>query len=235
MEDATRGATRTAVDGAVVEHARRRALEALSDLNEPGVAERLTAFYDPDGNYGGTLFLDVQPNERDDVTATDLFAVKMYNVRISPRSARRVLNDGELRRQVLQALAELPDDVELAAADDEVFERMEALYQAVKRATSDGNAWGMTAVLCSRKRPLLFPSADRTVNQAIGLTELRDHRQAWEVFQHLMRDEEIARRLGESAAQARVWAAARGIVIAPDTNRLALLNVALWTAGRLEP
>lgn len=221
------------VGDAVLDTARSRAIEALSDRTNPGVAERLAVFYDPEGNYSGPTFLGIQPNPRDDITAADVLALSVVRVRTGPRSVRRFLDEGELRRDVLEALATVPDDVDLADADLDVLQRMEGLYDAVKRAAADGNAWVTAAKLCARKRPLLYPLLDAEVREYLELASYRSHRLNWEVFRRLMRDPEIVDLLEHSRSRASGYAIGRGMELQPDTIRLKLLGAALWTCATM--
>src|SRR5690625_4828425 len=70
----------------VIEAAKRAALASLGD----GAARRLVDYYDVEGNYVGASFTELAPNEWDDITATDLHATSLMNVKIDARSTRRL-------------------------------------------------------------------------------------------------------------------------------------------------
>ena len=89
-------------------------------------------YYDPTGGYAGSTFLDLGPNNPHDLTATDLYALSLLDVRATPFAGRRLLQPGDHRRRVLTALAspDLPASANLLTATPATFDAAETLYLA---------------------------------------------------------------------------------------------------------
>ena len=63
--------------GEQVAYARERALEALDDGVDFPASERLSRYYDRDGNYAGVSFVEMQPSTPDVISAAALHAVSL--------------------------------------------------------------------------------------------------------------------------------------------------------------
>jgi len=218
-----------AVSDDVIETAKRAALTALGE----GAVRRLVDYYDVEGNYVGATFTELAPNEWNDITATDLHATSLMNVKIDARSTRR-LTGGADRQWAVAELRKLPDR-ELLVADAATLEAMYDFYLAVKNALAspfDGrsNSWVTASKLCARKRPDLFPVRDRVVCSYLGLLKLADVRLDWQVFRALIQDAAIQQQLVALPDALREAAGERTVVI--EHSDLRLLDAALWTYAR---
>lgn len=215
---------------ALLGQAKVRALTTLSAARGASGADRLMAYYDPDGDCAGASFTDLLPAHPADITAADLHATGLLlAVPLGARATRRLLNDGPDRSEVLDGLRALPDTELLVAGPDDL-KLMETFHLAVQtkvsspRATSP-QAWEIASKLCARKRPELFPVRDPKVCGFLGLTPSTGHRIDWQVFRYLIGDSEIIRAIDGLLDAARVGDRRRWA----DSSRLRTLDVAIWT------
>lgn len=220
------------VPAGVFEKAAEYARRALATEGERRVQDRLAVFYDVTTKYAGSSFARLEPNDPQDVTAADLFATRLLSVDIGADAARRFLLPGAHRDAVVSALGNVPGDVDLSDADDDLLAAMESLYTAVKRALMDpraarSNPWVTSSKLCARKRPTLFPVRDRSVCGYLGILHLDDFRLDWQVFRSLVRDREIRAAIDTLPDAVREVADGRDLIL--DEGRLRLLDAALWT------
>lgn len=214
----------------VIGTAKIQTMRALASAGPHPVQERLARYYDPAGNYGGATFLDIEPNQRDDVTASDLHALQMLSIRVNPQMTRRLLDETEARLSLLKALAAVPDDVDLATARAVHLLLMEALNQLTKSTLSQGGgAWVTASKLCARKRPRLFPVVDNVVRTYLDLRRFNNYQVNWLVYRALINDDDIAEALDCA------FDGTRGIddqdtrELRMDSIRLKVLDAALWT------
>jgi hypothetical protein len=137
--------------------------------------EDLARYYDRAGSYSGTLFLDVEPNDPDNVEAADLYAVTTLSITLDARHGRLLLDEGgpraDVRRQLRQVNATLPI-TDLEHGDGGAAQTLQRMYElhARFRDLLDGasSRWVTAAKLCARKRPLLFPVRDNLVCIYLG-------------------------------------------------------------------
>ena len=203
----------------------RASAAAWAAVRHPQASELLRQYYDPTTDYAGSTFLDLQPNDPQDLTAADLYALSLLDVRATPRAGRRLLEDGEPRTRVLTALADanLPASMNLLSAEPATFDAAERLYLAVRDALGR-KPWVTASKLCARKRPLFFPVRDSVVTE--GLLGLgRSYLVDWQVYRHLVADRELM-----AAVEAK---AARGAQLLDQTDGLRdpplrLLDALLW-------
>jgi hypothetical protein len=217
-----------------LQHARRVAIEALSDDTARPATERLGRHYDLSWQGAGTTFLELPPVDPSTVTVADLQALAVLEVPVDALVTRRLLDDPAIRAGIDEALAALPTDVDLADADLATFEAMEALAQVVHAAccnpwVSNPNPWVTSAKLCSRKRPRLFPVRDSVVCKGLGLyrtptRRLGDRRVDWQVFVYLIGDPDISQQLARLTSRVE-----RTHGVRCDSVPLRVLDVALWT------
>ncbi|MET8122510.1 DUF6308 family protein [Micromonospora sp. NPDC005189] len=195
-----------------------RARAATLDALTGDAASRVAAYYDPDGNFAGGSFLAIGPNVPTEVTAADLFAVTLLNADIGASAARRVLAD----EQLVADLRAVSADVRLEDADDGVLDVAGRFYETLRRLFVDLRAvrsdpWVAPAKLAARKRPWLLPVRDGLVRQYLGMPRPYCYRRDWQIYQQLMRDEQIRGLLDDLPA---------------DDPALRVLDVALWTRAR---
>jgi hypothetical protein len=89
--------------------AKQKAMEALRTDGSHAVQDRLTRFYDTDGDYARASFAQLAPIDPLGITSTDLLATTLLSIRIGPGATRRLLNGGSMRDALLQKLKDLPD------------------------------------------------------------------------------------------------------------------------------
>jgi hypothetical protein len=207
-------------------HQLSRATEAArSAIGHPDAPELLRRYYDPTSGYAGPTFLDLDPNHPRDLTATDLYALSLLDVRATPLAGRRLLQAGEHRERVLTALAspDLPASADLLTASPATFDAAETLYLAVRDALGQ-MPWVATSKLCARKRPHFFPVRDSVVTELVlglGQYYLVD----WKVYRHLLADRKLMGDLGAVTARASELSKRSGGIADPP---LRVLDVLLW-------
>jgi hypothetical protein len=222
------------MEQACLDRAKDSALHALSDLGWP-VADRLREYYDPDGDFAGASFTQLGPVVPDDITAADLYAVRLLNVRVGRRATRQLLDDGSTRRRILTALRALPT-TDLADAGPDTWAAMGELYEAVKAGPSakharTPNPWVTASKLCARKRPDLFPVRDRgrlRLPRADPPPERPPGLAGLPVPDHT--DRQVGDAIDAATDEAR--GQLHGSSVTLDKCRLRLLDVALWTHAR---
>lgn len=190
------------------------------------VVDDLRCFYDPTGDYAGASFDDQRENVPDDITAADLLATTTMGVPFRPRAQRRLLQVGEDRTAVLDALGRVPQGLALEDATDEDLTQVLELYSRVKHCL-DGNKWVTASKLCARKRPALVPVRDSVVVTALGLVN-RNAREDLSVLR------EVARRPGVGAdLEAAVTdAGVRKGEGLEQLSTLRVLDAAVWMRHR---
>lgn len=198
--------------------------KALEALNPSVAVPRLRDYYDQDGDYAGRTFTEALPVDHDDFHASDLFVLSLLGVPVtSPRAARRFLDPGPDRNQLVSALAAVDPTVDIQLADNETLLAMMELYELVKR-TLGADPWVTASKLCARKRPRTFPVRDTVVQWWLGLDGYRSYTIEWQIYAELMRTQEVQDRLAEIA---------NGVLDAtPDPYELRHLDVALWMHAR---
>lgn len=211
--------------------AKQQVMKALRTDGPHGVQDRLTSFYDTDGDYAGASFAQLAPIDPLDITSTDLLATTLLSIRIGPGATRRLLAGSSVRDTLLQKLRDLPD-CDLANAGTPALMAMAELYEAVKGVLSaasvkNPNAWVTASKLCARKRPELFPVRDNEVCDYLGLTPSRNYQVDWQVFQRLISDPDVIAAVDTARKATEVAAADRRLQL--DQARLRLLDAALWT------
>jgi hypothetical protein len=185
----------------------------------------LRLFYDDGGNYAGRTFLDLQPNDRNEIDTADLLAITLLSVRASPRGVRATIAE----RAVLHDLLDnLPED-DLASAGVASLLAAQRLYLRV-RSTLGKSPWVTASKLCARKRPSLVPVRDADVLILLGLAHSVRGRVIpnprytadWILYRFLLLDQSIQSNLDDAAHDAQLT----------DIPRLRLLDTLLWMAAQ---
>lgn len=207
-------------------HQLTRATEAArSAVGNADAPELLRRYYDPTSGYAGSTFLDLEPNDPRDITATDLYALSLLDVRATPLAGRRLLQPSDHRERVLTALAspDLPAGADLLTASPATFDAAETLYLAVRDALGQ-KPWVTASKLCARKRQHFFPIRDSVVTQLVlGLGQ--DYLVDWKVYRHLLADLGLMAELSAVAARASEPSKRPGGIVDPP---LRVLDVLLW-------
>ena len=153
-----------------------RAVEAFRGDEPHGVqhaVDNIIRYYGRETAYAGALFGTTTPNDDTYITPTDLFAVSMLSMTIEPRAAQALLSPGPARTAITRTLRRIPTERWLVDADADLFLAMENLHLAIYGALPplgdrEANRWVLTAKLCARKRPGLFPVRDSVVCKYLG-------------------------------------------------------------------
>lgn len=144
----------------------------LEALSAEAVFDRLRRYYDREGHYAGTLFLDVQPNFPNTIEPSDLYALTTLSIDVDPLQGRLLLDSSSQQRQVRRLLRSIPDDLpltDIGSAGAEMLIRMEELHSLLRTSLGgSSNRWVFASKLCARKRPSLFPVRDNLVCELLG-------------------------------------------------------------------
>ncbi len=211
----------------LTEHAKEVCLAGLAVDGICPADERLAQ----DDEMNATHLLSGPP---DDVTTSDLLAVALQ-VPVPQVAARRLLAHGGHRLEVLAALTDLQDD-DLVLAGPSALVGMEHLLAVIGHALSTGEAGkpfdglGGAELLCSRKRPGLFPTLTGPVRAALGLSGEQHRRVDWLLFRTLLGDREVMSAVDDLSD--RVRADTRSMVTSVGHERLEILCAALNTQIR---
>jgi uncharacterized protein DUF6308 len=107
---------------------------------------------------------------RNHFDATDIVAVSMLSVTVSPRAALALIEDCD--RTFSALLADVPANVDLWDADEAVIgpgSPADVLWHAIKSLPDVG--YVTAGKLCARKRPKLLPVYDDIVRRSLGTPE----------------------------------------------------------------
>lgn len=144
--------------------------QTLAAVTGDASCERLARYYDRNGSYAGTLFIDAEPNDSFDIGAADLYAVTTLSMDLNARQGRLLLDVGDVRAGVLRQLRNLDPSLPITDLEHgqggsaETLQRMYELHHRFRTLLADeGNRWVFAAKLCARKRPRLFPVRDNLV------------------------------------------------------------------------
>ncbi|WP_147066975.1 DUF6308 family protein [Knoellia locipacati] len=194
----------------------------------------MAAYYRRESNYAGATFSELNPNDPFSIGGSDLLAVHLLSVDIPQIAVRRLTEPCPTSTHLNRLLASnaLAVDLNLQTAGPETLDAMSEFYDGVKAAlrpvaakTSD--AWVTASKLCARKRPDLFPIRDKRVRQLLGTWELRSYAADWQVFCHLLSDNELMAALRDIVDEA---AGMDGVSVGDPNGMLRHLDVALWTS-----
>lgn len=205
----------------------RRAVETAREvLRDPRTLANLSRYYTSNNDYAGATFLDLEPNLRNEISATDLLAVSTLSVSIHPGAIRTFLQE---RQALTELLKKLDPHLELKDADPLVTAvPMAEFYEAVKAClrrsgARTSNAWVTASKICARKRPYLFPVRDNVV---LDLLELpKTYPVDWPAFQALSADEEATAIITAHIHDLR---GNSGVDVGDKTHLLRHMDVALW-------
>lgn len=198
-------------------------VEVQRTLEDAKAVDWLRAYYLESGNYAGSTFRDLKPNDPQRITAADFYATSLLNVKVEPRAAR-VLLAPEMQSSLTELLHKIPVDAELVTARENTWEAADEFYRTVKGSLGK-NPWVTASKLCARKRPQFFPVRDQVVTVTrlkLGVERLTD----WQVYRHLMSTDSIVSDLRDLERQARP----QGSAFELDPP-LRILDVLLWMSS----
>ncbi len=204
------------------------ALEAL-DVPSSG---RHGLYYTLSGNYAGASFATLGRNDPFDVAADDLHAVTMLSVTIGPHGTRQLLDEGEARARVLEALRAVPHDVSLASSSGAdllaAWKLHEEVLAAIRVGTAGKGPWVTASKLCARKRPYLIPVRDNVVGAGLGAAALARSSVYWQVIRALLKEASVIAAMREARTRMQADADRNHAPIKVDDSDLRFLDAALW-------
>ncbi|GAB3785453.1 DUF6308 family protein [Nocardioides ungokensis] len=216
--------------------------QTLAAVTGTKAVESLVRYYDRNGSYAGTLFLDAQPNDPNAVEASDLYAVTTLSIKLDARQGRLLLDEGDVREQVKRHLRNLDPCLPITdlthgeGGSAETLARMYELHGQFRSLLAGAsNRWVTAAKLCARKRPRLFPVRDNLVCEYLGAGRSLKSGDGWpgdfsidiQVYGHLMTNPKIVAALSWLREE---LTATYGLRV--DVEDLRLLDSALWMAAR---
>ena len=174
-----------------------------------------------------------RPGVENRVTHEDVLAVAAVNVTVSTRLCRQLLHDPVAGR-LEQLLRQLPTDVDLWDADDDLLALAAEAWEVIRTLDEDGHGsadrWVTASKLLARKRPRLVPLYDEKVRRVVALADGTDW---WlslrEALRRDLEDNEVRHRVRQAMSEASV----PGYV-----SVLRSLDVIIWahaTAHRVPP
>jgi hypothetical protein len=192
----------------------------------PRMADLVSLYFEPERGFAGSMFDQLLPSEAHAITAGDLLAVSLLDVRFSPLAVRHLLKEIPPVDQldaagppfaVLLDPERVPTDVPLWDANDhdldavaDVFGHLDGLY---------GVGPVKASKLLARKRPLLVPIVDRVITSQLSVPSSRH---GWALLRDAL-NSEIRRcqidRLRPADLDSQV------------ISTLRLLDVAAWMRG----
>ncbi len=192
-----------------------------SALEDPG-QELVHRYFDPHGPFAADTFDTLGCNPPDRITASDLLAVTLLDMKVSPLAVRTLLDHQSTRINAL--LSAIPEDLDLWEASDSDLVPAYELWDALRARSPDGSRGplhGMgpttTSKLMARKRPRLIPIVDSVVRDALGLQG-----DSWVELRDALSDGALRRRI-ESI---------RPTHVDPRVSTLRLLDVLVWMRHR---
>lgn len=96
-------------------------------LDEPRLAELVTAYFDAAGPFAGHTFDLLDPNAPLEITAADLLAVSLLDVVYGPAAVRRILEDPN---EWSELLAEIPADAVIWEMDETTYAAADRMWRA---------------------------------------------------------------------------------------------------------
>jgi hypothetical protein len=152
--------------------------------------EAVGDFYNAEEGFAADTFLGLMPNDPWVLSAADLLAATLLDVRFGPSAVRALLPGGELATVVSHLLARLPIGVPLWEATERDLAWANALWHVVRDNAVDVGPT-KTGKLLARKRPDLLPVIDDVVTTHIecaGDTY-------WMTFRAVLHDHALRRRV----------------------------------------
>jgi len=178
--------------------------------------------------YTGSLFNELagggdRPDVANRFTSDDIVAVSLLSVNVSARAAIQILGRGA--DLLASLLAEIPTDVDLADADEQLIgDRSPATHLWNELRGVAGNGPVITSKLLARKRPKLIPIRDKAVLQELGHPGVG----YWRDLRAALRenDGELAGRLAEIRDHA---------ALGQEVSVIRIFDVLVWMTGKRIP
>jgi hypothetical protein len=152
-----------------------------ASLAAPGLGRAVAAYF-TDPCFPGMTFDDLGINPPYEVVAADLLAVSLLDITWRPQVIRVLLVS--YKQELSAMLADLPQDVDLWDASDQVLRHIDTIWDALTAIEGVGTA--STTKLLARKRPRLCPIGDRVVKRAVDVPG-----RTWDVLRWLLQDPQV--------------------------------------------
>lgn len=175
----------------------------------PKSSALVAEYYDEAGSFAGATFETLGSNKPNEIGTDDLLALTLLDVSVSPLGLRRVL--GADAAALAAALAEIPTDVALWEADDDLLDQAARLFSDLQNIPSMGPV--VAGKMLARKRPRLIPVIDKWVIAALQAPSGA----YWRSIRDALQDEQL--RLRVEACRATAPA---------SVSTLRLLDVIIW-------
>ena len=167
-----------------------------------------------------------RPGVENRVTHEDVLAVAAVNVTVSTSLGRQLLHE-PVAGLLEQLLRQLPTDVDLWDADDDLLGVAAQAWEMIRTLDEDGHGsadrWVTASKLLARKRPRLVPLYDEKVRRVVALADGTDW---W-----LSLREALRRDCEDNEVRHRVRGAMREASVPGYVSVLRCLDVILWTCG----
>lgn len=176
----------------------------------PPAWDLVQAYFDRDEGFAADTFDTLGDNPGDQITADDLLAVTLLDVRFRPESVRNLFGHAARRASVL--LRAVPGDVALWHAEDEHLAAAQDAWNFLR--TQPGIGWVIAGKLMARKRPWLVPIFDGVIREALR----PPRRRFWASMRAALADDDRRNRIDRLRPP--------GLTMKVTTLRL--LDVAVW-------
>jgi hypothetical protein len=180
-----------------------------ADLAAPGLAELVTAYFDPAGPFAGRSFDQIGNNPANRITCDDLLAVSLLDIRWDPRAVRELLEGNTAR--VTSYLARIGTGTALWEATDGELRAADELWPVLCGLPGVQDA--VASKLLARKRPQMTPITDSVIVTAVGTLG-----KTWPTLRRCFQDSEFR----DSIEKLRLCPEA------DDVSLLRIFDVALW-------
>jgi hypothetical protein len=179
------------------------------DLATPGLAEIVTAYFDPLGPFAGRTFDSIGSNSNCKITCGDLLAVSLLDIHWDPRTVRRLLQEGI--PEIEHCLTRIGIETDLWEATDTELRAADELWSVLcgLRGVQDAVA----SKLLARKRPRMAPITDSVIVAAVGTRG-----KTWPTLRRCFQDDAFRGSVKEL----------RQCPEAEDVSLLRIFDVAMW-------
>jgi hypothetical protein len=181
-------------------------------LTEP-VGDLVNAYFDRDGPFAADTFETLGDNPPTEISLDDLLALTTLDVQLKPPALRKLL--GEDYEVVHRRLLQVPSDVDLWDASDEVLRSATEFWESLRALP--GVDWVIAGKLGARKRPRLIPVLDSVTLPMLDVPTGG----AWTALRGALTGPDRRQRIE----------ALRPTGVSASVSVIRLLDVALWMRG----
>jgi Family of unknown function (DUF6308) len=182
-------------------------------IGSPTPGDALLRYFHGSRRFSGSVFDSYagggdRPGVENRVTHEDVLAVAAVNVTVSAKLCRQLLHEPVAGR-LEQLLRQLPTDVDLWDADDDLLAVAAEAWEMIRTLDEDGHGsadrWVTASKLLARKRPRLVPLYDEKVRRVVALADGTDW---WLSLREALRrdceDNEVRHRVRQAMSEASV-------------------------------